>query len=56
MCLCLYVSVFLCVCLSVCVQDENRLKTVCMQASSVNYKDYNQKLISDIEALLGPTQ
>lgn len=36
--------------------DENRLKTVCMQASSVNYKDYNQKLISDIEALLGPTQ
>lgn len=35
--------------------DENRLKTVCMQATPINYKDYNQKLISDIETLLGPT-
>jgi len=26
-----------------------------MQASTVNYKDYNQKLITDIETLLGPT-
>jgi len=40
----------------VCVQDENRLKTVCMQATPINYKDYNQRLISDIEGLLGPTR
>lgn len=33
--------------------DESRLKTVCVQATPVNYVDYNRKLISDIEALIG---
>lgn len=34
--------------------DENRLKTVCIQASPIGCKEYNQKLINDIEAWLGP--
>lgn len=33
--------------------DESRLKTVCVQASPISYPEYNQKVISDIEALLG---
>ena len=33
--------------------DESRLKTVCVQAIPINYPEYNQKVIADIEALLG---
>jgi len=33
--------------------DESRLKTVCVQAIPINYLEYNQKVIADIEALLG---
>jgi replication factor A1 len=36
--------------------DENRLKTVCVQASAVGCREYNQKLITDIEAMLGTVE
>ena len=32
--------------------DESRLKTVCVQATPLNYQEYNKKLISDIVKLL----
>ncbi|KAI0216920.1 Replication protein A 70 kDa DNA-binding subunit [Lamellibrachia satsuma] len=34
--------------------DESRLKTVCVQASPVNFQDYSKKLIEDIEKILMP--
>ena len=39
----------------VLLKDENRLKTVVVQASNVGSKDYNNRLISEIEAILSPT-
>ena len=34
------------------LQDETRLKTVCVQATPLNYREYNQKLIADIHNML----
>ena len=33
--------------------DESRLKTVCLQATPVNFRDYNKVLLDNIEKMLG---
>jgi hypothetical protein len=51
-------TVFAAMCLMlgiVLLKDENRLKTVVVQASNVGSKEYNNRLISEIEAILSPT-
>ena len=32
--------------------DENRMKTVCVQATPVNFKEYNKVLLDNIEKML----
>jgi len=31
--------------------DETRLKTICVQATPVNYKEYSQRLITELESM-----